>query len=207
MGKHETSYPRVERDFYPTPLQATKALLEHIDVRGKSLWEFSCGDGAISKPLKAAGAKVFSTDIAGSYADTIYDFLSDEAPPISNYDGLITNPPYGWRCKLITRFIEAGLRRMSGGFLILLLPVDCDSARRRVHVFGSCPQFVGKIVLTERLVWFQDPLGKKAAPKENHCWYLWSGGAVTLRAPQAPVLHYAPKKHQPHEANREERAP
>jgi hypothetical protein len=194
MGKHGTGYKRVERDFYPTPLRATKALLEHVDVCGKTVWEFCCGERHMAEPLRVAGAEVFCSDIESKYADAIFDYLSNGTPPISKYDGSITNPAYGYRCKLINPFIEAGLRRMGNGFLILLLPVDCDSAQCRAHLFGSCSRFVGKIVLTERLVWFQDPFGKKAAPKENHAWYVW--GNIALRESQAPVLRYAPAEHQ-----------
>jgi len=60
MGKHETGYARVERDFYPTPAWVTATLIDVIDVKAKHIWEPACGDGRISEPLKAAGARVFS---------------------------------------------------------------------------------------------------------------------------------------------------
>jgi predicted RNA methylase len=195
MGKHETGYRRVERDCYPTPTWTTEALLEVIDVKGKRLWEHACGDGDMSEPLKAAGANVFSTDIESKYADEIFDYLSDEDPPKSNFDGAITNPPFGIGGRTAVAFIEKGLSRICNGFLALLLPIDFDSAKTRTHLFGSCPQFVGKIVLTDRCKWFVNPLNPKVSPKENFAWYLW--GNVKLRAhPSNHVIRYAPQAHQ-----------
>ena len=157
MGKHETGYKRVERDFYPTPAWVTESLLELIDVRGKNIWECACGDGRMSEPLKVAGANVFSTDIESNYADAIFDYLSDENPPRSDYSGTITNPPFGGQGRTAATFIRKGLYRIGNGFLALLLPIDFDSGKTRTHLFGSCPQFLGKLVLTKRVKWYEHP--------------------------------------------------
>src|SRR6516162_9408958 len=61
MGKHESGYARMERDFYPTPSWVTAELAGIIDVRGKLIWECACGGGRMSEALKAAGANVFSS--------------------------------------------------------------------------------------------------------------------------------------------------
>ena len=121
------------------------------------------------------------------------DFLSQREPGLC-FDGLITNPPFGHRGRLAKAFIEIGLHRMRDGFLALLLPADFDSAKTRTGLFGSSPQFVGKIVLTRRIKWFEHPTGRKAAPKENSAWFLW--GNIDLRAHRNPVIRYAPKEHQ-----------
>jgi hypothetical protein len=195
MGKHETGYKRVERDFYPTPAWVTESLLELIDVQGKHVWECACGDGRLSVPLKAAGANVFSTDIESTYADALFDYLSDRDPPKSGYDGTITNPPFGGQGRTAVAFIKKGLCRMGNGFLALLLPIDFDSGKTRTHLFGSCPQFAGKLVLTGRVRWYEHPTNPKIQPKENSAWYLW--GNVELRThPSNPVIRYAPKAHQ-----------
>ena len=196
MGKHETGYVRVERDFYPTPAWVTATLLDLIDIRSKHIWEPACGDGRMAEPLKTAGARVFSTDIEDrGYAafDGVFDFLSKQDPGLS-FDGLITNPPFGHRGRLAKAFIEIGLHRMRDGFLALLLPADFDSAKTRTRLFGSSPQFVGKIVLTRRVKWFENPTKPKMEPKENSAWFLW--GNIDLRTHPNPVIRYAPKEHQ-----------
>jgi hypothetical protein len=103
MGKHDSGYERVDKDFYPTPPWVTGALCEYMNVGGLRVWEPACGNGRMSEPLKAAGAIVRSTDIEDrGYTgfDGRFDFLSDEDPPF-DFDRIITNPAWGegnaWR--------------------------------------------------------------------------------------------------------------
>lgn len=86
-------YPkRAAYEFYPTPPEATRALLSVEQFDG-SIWEPACGDGAISKVLIEAGYKVVSTDlIERGYAKGGYDFLKSSTPLAKN---IVTNPPYG----------------------------------------------------------------------------------------------------------------
>ena len=71
-----------------------------------------------------------------------------------------------------------------------MLPVDFDSATKRPRYFRDCPEFVGKIVLTERVVWFENPDPKKESPKENTAWFLWERSPLRTRRP--PIILYAP---------------
>jgi hypothetical protein len=57
VGKHETGFARIERDFYPTPSWVVEALVEHIDLAGLRIWECAAGDGRMAEALKAAGAQ------------------------------------------------------------------------------------------------------------------------------------------------------
>jgi hypothetical protein len=195
MGKHETGYPRVDRDLYPTPHWVVSALAEHVDLRGLDAWEFACGDGRMAAALRQAGcARVHTSDIVGygNGQNEVLDFLSAREPKRSRFDLLVTNPPFGPRGTLAVAFIEAGLRRIRrhGGLLALLLPCDFDSAKTRSHLFGGCPEFAAKIVLRRRIVWFPRSDGIVEAPKENHAWYAW----VSPRPFCAPpILLYAPE--------------
>jgi hypothetical protein len=194
MGKHETGYARVDRDFYPTPSWVVGALGEHIELAGKHLWEPACGDGRMSEALKAAGASVYSTDITDrGYIglDGVLDFVADWNPKIPRYDGIATNPPFGDRGKLAESFIEIGLQRIAGsGFLALLLPNDFDSAKTRRRFFAECHSFTGKITLTRRIRWFEPPPGApKKSPKENSAWFIWKANDS-----RPPVIMYAPQR-------------
>ncbi len=53
---------RAPFEFYPTPPEATRALLSVENFDG-DIWEPACGDGAISRELTAAGYNVTSTDL------------------------------------------------------------------------------------------------------------------------------------------------
>jgi len=205
MGKHETGYARVERDLYPTPdWVITAALAEHLDLAGITAWEPACGDGRMVAPLVRAGCKcVFATDIVdhGDPQDDVLDFLSGETPPplLDPIDLIVTNPPFGERGKQATAFIEVGLSQITRprqhvignhAYLALLLPCDFDSAKTRTRYFGNCPEFVGKIVLRERIVWFQRDDGVREAPKENSAWFIWQRSLLRIRRP--PIILYAP---------------
>ena len=88
-----TRYPkRAAYEFYPTPPEATRALLSVESFEG-DIWEPACGDGAISKVLEAAGYQVVSTDLIDrGYGAGGHNFLNSDKPLAKN---IITNPPYG----------------------------------------------------------------------------------------------------------------
>ena len=86
-------YPkRAAFEFYPTPPEATRALLSVEHFEG-DIWEPACGDGAISKVLEEAGYSVISTDLINrGYGRGGQNFLKSTTPLARN---IITNPPYG----------------------------------------------------------------------------------------------------------------
>lgn len=86
-------YPkRAAFEFYPTPPEATRALLS-VEAFEGDIWEPACGDGAISKVLLEAGYEVISTDLIDrGYGTGGHDFLKSTRPLAKN---IITNPPYG----------------------------------------------------------------------------------------------------------------
>jgi hypothetical protein len=195
MGKHGTEYPRIGRDFYPTPHEPVKDLSRYLDLRGLIGWEHACGDSRMAQSLLILGcARVFTSDIVdyGNKQDAVFDFLSAGEPErLPRCNLLATNPPFGKSGRTAVAFIEAGLRRLPiGGTLALLLPCDFDSGKTRTHLFRDCPHFVGKIVLTQRVVWFLRNDGKKEAPRENSAWFIWQRNP--LLTPRPPVLLYAP---------------
>jgi hypothetical protein len=193
MGKHEVGYARVVRDFYPTRERwVTEALLTYVDLVGMTAWEPAAGAGDIAEVLKEAGASVWCSDIA-EYCyplDEVRDFLSGEHE--TPFDAIITNPPQGPRNTTGEAFIAAGLRHIDrfGGLLALLLPADFDSAQRRRGLFAECTLFAAKVVLTRRIVWFERTDGVRAAPKENHAWFIWQRTPLRLRT--TPAVLYAP---------------
>jgi hypothetical protein len=154
----------------------------------------------MAEALRQAGcAHVHTSDIVdhGNGQDEVLDFLSVQEPKISRFDLIVTNPPFGQGGRLATAFIDAGLTRVRqhGGILALLLPCDFDSAKTRARYFGDCPEFVGKIVLRQRVVWFQRSDGIREAPKENSAWFIWQRNLLRVRRP--PIILYAPNGESP----------
>ena len=199
MGKHETGYRRMERDFYPTrEAWVTEALTSHLKIAAEAVvWEPAAGrDAVMAHQLRAAaGVTVMCSDVEEVKAwqpSVRHNFIRAELPQgWGKVSGIITNPPFGSRGKMAERFIGAGLKHLERGeaaMLALLLPSDFDSAGGRRRFFADCPRFSAKITLTKRITWFQRTDGIRPAPKENHCWCVWT----RADRPWGPLLLYGP---------------
>ena len=194
MSQRVSGFERVDHDHYPAPAWVIDALAEHVDFKGKGIWEPACGAGKMCVAIEGAGASYASgSDLSDwGWNHNRFDFVEEPGgcPWLVHYDGIVTNPPYGPRGATALRFIERGLERIRDyGLLALLLPVDFDSAKSRRHVFGDCLQFAGKIVLTKRIKWFEDP-DVKSGPSANHAWFLWQ--RTWIGGTNVPWLKYAP---------------
>lgn len=89
---------RSKADFYPTPPNATLALLKNEQFEGH-IWEPACGKGDISEVLIKAGYTVNSSDLNDyGYGVSGIDFLNENSifstSPFSIADNIITNPPF-----------------------------------------------------------------------------------------------------------------
>ena len=95
---------RLPNEFYPTPPEATRALLSVEQFDG-DIWEPACGDGRIAKVLTDHGHAVISTDLhAYGHGETGIDFLRERTARAKH---IVTNPPYGWG--LADRFVRRAL--------------------------------------------------------------------------------------------------
>lgn len=202
MSQRQSGYERKALDFYATPAWVTESMLGFIQTRPGSIWEPAAGNGQMVRILTERFL-VLATDVAGGV-----DFLAAKTLPDPSIRGICTNPPY----KDGAAFCEQALRltKPFGGFVAMLLRVDFDSGRTRAHLFADCPAWSRKIVLTQRIKWFDGPVpcrpcgasgkvdGQKCrpckgagqvehSPSENHAWFLWdwshAGPAVISYAP------------------------
>ena len=93
MGKR-SNFERVERDFYPTPLEAVIPLLPHLP-EGLAYWEPCAGNGALVRHLKRFKyVCALATDIEprSEYIKRA-DALEISCP--FDVKQIITNPPWG----------------------------------------------------------------------------------------------------------------
>ena|SRR5436190_16883736 len=174
MSQRDSGYERRAADLYETPAWVTEALLPHLPPPDEvhDVLEPACGSGKMVAVLECGGYSVTANDI-----DKGEDFLKPKWES-GLYDAIITNPPY----ELAREFIEKALTMAD--HVAMLLRTDFDHAKTRQHLFGQCPQFAKKVVLTKRIRWFEDSTG---SPSFNHAWYLWNS---THKGP--PTLAYAP---------------
>jgi len=160
-----------EHDFYPTPDYATEALLEREAFDGGGIWECACGDGAISKILKAHGFNVFSTDLIDrGYGEVRnLDFLQ-ELPDIYKAEHIITNPPF----KLAKPFIEQALR-MTHGKVAMLLRLAFLESENRYQLFKTTP-LKTVYVFSKRLTMSAKGRGASKGGMIPFAWFVWEHG-------------------------------
>jgi hypothetical protein len=165
---------RAKLDFYPTPPEATRALLSVERFEG-SVWEPACGNGAMSRELTAGGHFVVSTDLIDrGFGESRVDFLQQTAPRGRH---IVTNPPYGRG--LADSFIRRALQltRPTGGHVAMLLNLSSLCHPLRHSKFIRTPP--AAIYGFDELVFFPDGIrneGILRTATERFCWVVWKQG-------------------------------
>lgn len=156
-------------DFYPTPPEATLALINNYCFSNFiPVWEPACGDGAISKVLTAAGFDVISTDLVDyGFGTSGIDFL-ETIKILSSV--IITNPPYRLAEDFIRHAIDLG-----AGKLALLLKLSFLEGQRRKLLFEQHPPEV-VLVFSRRLTMTRNGAPMRHGGMIAFAWYVWSYG-------------------------------
>jgi hypothetical protein len=157
---------RPEHDFYPTPPQATEALLRMECFNG-SILEPACGDGAISKILVREFKKqhIVSCDLIdrGYGRSGSYDFLKCK----ERFDNIITNPPY----KYATEFVKTALD-CSNNKIAMLLKLQFLETVKRHELFKSSPLKI-VYVFSKRLSLYRNGEQMKNSGMLCFAWFVW----------------------------------
>lgn len=167
---------RAPFEFYPTPPQATRALLSVESFDG-SIWEPACGEGHISKVLVAAGYDVVSTDlILRGYGSGDIDFLRETSARAKH---IVTNPPYGRG--LGDAFVRQALRLTAetGGNVAMLLNLASLCHPTRHELWTSTPP-ADIYALDELVCWPEGKrhLARSTTASHRYCWVVWKPGHV-----------------------------
>jgi len=165
---------RAAYEFYPTPPEATRALLAAHSFKG-DVWEPACGQGHIAKVLEAAGHTVVATDLVDhGYGESDRDFLTERAPLAKH---IITNPPYGRG--LADAFCKHAihLTRETAGSVAMLIALQSLCHPTRTAFFHNHPPEV-IYALDDCTCW---PNGKpqprtSAIAKQRYAWMVWTAG-------------------------------
>lgn len=176
MSQRNSEYERVADENYETPEWLAATVASYLRAQGaRQLWEPAVpkrGRSQLAEALRAQGFWV---------AETRQDFLRFRAGAITGVDAIVTNPPYGRAAPAFVRHALA----LDVPIVAMLLRVDFDSGKTRRDLFADCPYFAGKIVLLDRIVWFDQPGAK---PSENHAWFLWN---KVVDRPALKLIRYA----------------
>ncbi len=168
--KHRTTGVVIDRenrekdDFYPTPPNATEALLA-VEKFSGPIWEPACGDGAICKVLSARGYDVVATDLVDrGFGISRRDFLMEYQPQAPN---IVTNPPF----KLATQFVRHALSLSSGKVCILMRLACLEGADRR-EIYDNSP-FARVWVFSRRLTMYRNGEDDGGSGMIAYAWYVW----------------------------------
>jgi hypothetical protein len=178
MSQRRSDYARQDGEDYATPRWVARPIARELrKLNVAKIWEPANGGGALTAALEAERFAVIPTG---------GDFLERSTPPHDDLDAIVTNPPYGpkGRNETAVAFIRHALA-FPVRVVAMLLTADFDSGRTRVDLFRDNPRFALKIVLLDRIVWFERP---GAAPSTNHAWFVWTG-ADTAREAVARIAY------------------
>jgi hypothetical protein len=161
-------------DAYFSPPEAVASLLAlEAATLPRSLWEPAAGDGAIARPLQAAGYRVVASDIVDygwGDCETGVDYLKAAARP--GVEGIVTNPPY----RLAVQFAIKALRET--GYVALLLRTNFLESTERLPFFRQSPP--ARIWISSRRLPMMHRFGWQGptAPSNTcYAWFVWHQAA------------------------------
>ena len=74
---NKSAIDRQKTEFYPTPAEATMALLNYLKIpKGSLIWEPACGEGHMVEVMRESGYNVIATELYDrGYGLTGIDYL------------------------------------------------------------------------------------------------------------------------------------
>lgn len=163
---------RLPNEFYPTPPEATRALLSVEEFDG-DIWEPACGDGRIAKVLIDHGHAVVATDLhAYGHGVSGVDFLKERRPRAKH---IVTNPPYGRG--LADCFVRRALAltRETNGKVAMLLNMASLCHPRRTDEWRETPP-ARLYAIDDIVCWPEDRYGPppRHFTKHRYVWAVWT---------------------------------
>ena len=164
---------REQNDYYATDPKAMELLLKH-ERFNNNIWEPACGEGNLSKVLKAHGYNVYSTDLIDrGYQDKQLDFLKGEY----EFNGdIITNPPFKYMNEFVLNSLEA---IPFGNKVSMFLKISQLSGKKRFkEIYSKFPPY-RVYVLTGRIACSKNntPDGFKHRAID-YVWMIWEKGKL-----------------------------
>lgn len=178
------------KDFYPTPAWATRALVENEPFKGP-IWEPACGDGVMVKELKKRNI-VHGTDLHNhGYGDGIRsktDFLEATAMPHGCVN-IVTNPPYNLADEFVLHALKLAPRKVA----FLLRISYLEGIWRQKNLFKRYPP-VRIWVFSERITFYQKGAARKGSGTLAYAWFIWEKSHQGSTRIRWFPLGYKPKR-------------
>ena len=158
---------RRQSDLYPTPPEATVALLRFLNLpKNTTIWEPAAGEGDMVKAIRACGyGSSFGTDVSEGF-----DFLSPDIFKriLTGFDWIITNPPFSLAEAFIRRAAELGKP-----FAFLLKSQYWNATCRRKLFDEIPPSYILPLTWRPDFFFKKRLPGEKGSPLMDVMWCVW----------------------------------
>ena len=170
-ASNHTEKQREVNDYYATEPKALELLLD-IEKFSNRIWECACGEGHLSKVLKARGYDVYSTDLIDrGYGEGKIDFLKCDCT-VADTD-IITNPPY----KYALEFAEHALELLQyGRKLALFLKLQFLEGKKRREFFNKYPPKIVYVPSSRLNCAMNGEFKKYPTSPICYAWFIWEKG-------------------------------
>lgn len=160
MGKR-SDFQRIERDYYPTPIEAVRPLVPHLPLGNFGYTEPCAGDGRLVQHMNILTNGLAVCEAAYDIEPRGQSVMQWNALDIHSASMFITNPP--WDRKVLHPLIEH-LSSIAPTWLLF----DADW----MHTKQSRPmvQRLKKVVSVGLVRWIE---GTNMTGKDNCCWHLF----------------------------------
>lgn len=156
-----SAYGRRQSDFYPTPPEATVALLQFLNLpKNTTIWEPAAGEGDMAGVLQAYFETVYTTDILDGT-----DFLKSS---IDAADWIITNPPFS----LAEDFIRRAAK-IEKPFAFLLKSQYWHASKRMALFEDISPSYILPLTWRPDFFFKERIPGEKGSPLMDVMWCVW----------------------------------
>jgi len=172
IAKSMAKWCRKPADLYPTPTDCTYSLLPYLEPIlpvGSKVWEPACADGQMVRPLREFGYDVFATDLRPEVKGGMggVDFLDKDWVVQTEYDAIITNPPFKAAELFIRRSLEIA------PVVVMLLKAQFWNTSNRKALFRETKPYM-ELNLTWRPAFLEEERGK--SPLMDCMWVVWVRG-------------------------------
>ena len=177
LGCASLTNTREPFDFYRTPWECTRALIEaERDQMPAVVRDPCCGEGDIAAELARSGRKVHSTDLLDrSYGQGGLDFLLQTTPLAR---AIVTNPPFNRAEAFLRHAAELGIY-----YVAFLHKADWLNAAER----GLMVETVWCPARSYLLQWRPD-FKNQGSPTMNCNWYIFTRASIRARSWSSAVL-------------------
>lgn len=152
---------RRQSDLYPTPPEATIALLQFLNLpKNTTIWEPATGEGDMAGVLQAYFETVYTTDILDGT-----DFLKSS---IDAADWIITNPPFS----LAEDFIRRAAK-IEKPFAFLLKSQYWHASKRMALFEDIPPSYILPLTWRPDFFFKERENGNGGSPLMDVMWCVW----------------------------------